>query len=169
MVADNDWALGKIVEKISKSSLWSKSLILVVEDDAQDGVDHVSGRRTIALAIGPHIRRNALDSNYYTHINMVRTMQDIFGLQPRTRFLANARAMNSVFTAEAKGDPYTAIEPNIKLDDMNPPASALSGREKWAAQASARMNWNDLDDVPSDILNRILWWDAKGFQTPYPK
>ena len=169
MVADNDWALGKIVEKISKSSLWSKSLILVVEDDAQDGVDHVSGRRTIALAIGPHIRRNALDSNYYTHINMVRTMQDIFGLQPRTRFLANARAMNSVFTAEAKGDPYTAIEPNIKLDDMNPPASALSGREKWATQASARMNWNDLDDVPSDILNRILWWDAKGFQTPYPK
>ena len=169
MVADNDWALGKIVEKISKSSLWSKSLILVVEDDAQDGVDHVSGRRTIALAIGPHIRRNALDSNYYTHINMVRTMQDIFGLQPRTRFLANARAMNSVFTAEAKGDPYTAIEPNIKLDDMNPPASALSGREKWATQASARMNWNDLDDVPSGILNRILWWDAKGFQTPYPK
>ncbi len=168
MVADNDLALGKIVEKISKSKVWGKSLILVVEDDAQDGVDHVSGRRTLALAIGPHIRREALDSNYYTHLNMVRTMQDIFGLQPRTRFLANARAMNSVFTAEAKLDTYTAIVPAVKLDDMNPPASALNGREKWATLASAKMNWDDIDDVPSDVLNRILWWDAKGFDKPYP-
>lgn len=168
MVADNDWALGKIVEKISKSNLWSKSLILVVEDDAQDGVDHVSGRRTIALAIGPHIRREALDSNYYTHINLVRTMQDIFGLEPRTRFLANARAMNSVFSAESKLDTYNAIEPKIKLDDMNPPVTAVNGRERWATVESAKMNWNDIDDVPSDILNRILWGDAKGFDTPYP-
>jgi YVTN family beta-propeller protein len=168
MVADNDFALGKIVEKISKSKLWGKSLILVVEDDAQDGVDHVSGRRTLALAIGPHIKRNALDSNYYTHLSLVRTMQDIFGLAPRTRFLANARAMNSVFTAEAKLDGYTAIEPSIKLDDMNPPATALRGRERWATLASAKMNWDDIDDVPSDVLNRILWWDAKGFDKPYP-
>ncbi|MBI2688020.1 MAG: bifunctional YncE family protein/alkaline phosphatase family protein [Acidobacteria bacterium] len=168
MVADNDWALGKVVERISKSSLWPKSLILVVEDDAQDGVDHVSGRRTVALAIGPHIRRNALDSNYYTHLNMVRTMQDIFRLQPRTRFLANARAMNSVFTADASADPYTAIQPSVRLDDMNPPATALNGRERWAAIESAKMNWDDIDDVPSAVLNRILWWDAKGFGTPYP-
>jgi len=168
MVADNDLALGKFVERITKSKVWAKSLILVVEDDAQDGVDHVSGRRTVALAIGPHIRRGALDSNYYSHINMVRTMQDIFGLQPRTRFLANARAMNSVFTKDANLDPYTAIVPNGKLDDMNPPATALRGREREAAIASAKMNWNDIDDVPSDVLNRILWGDAKGWNTPYP-
>jgi YVTN family beta-propeller protein len=168
MVADNDLALGKFVESISKSKIWSKSLILVVEDDAQDGVDHVSGRRTLALAIGPHIRRAILDSNYYAHINMVRTMQDIFGLQPRTRFLANARAMNSIFTTEANLDPYSAIVPNIKLDDMNPPVNALNGRERWAAVESAKMNWNDIDDVPSDLLNRILWGDARGWNTPYP-
>jgi len=168
MVADNDLALGKMVEKISKSKLWAKSLILVVEDDAQDGVDHVSGRRTVALAIGPHIRRQALDSNYYTHLNLVRTMQDIFGLTPRTRFLANARAMNSVFVPQANLEPYRAITPGVKLDDMNPPVKALAGRERWAAIESAKMNWNDLDDVPSDILNRILWWDAKGFDQPYP-
>lgn len=168
MVADNDLALGKIVDKISKSKVWAKSLILVVEDDAQDGVDHVSGRRTIALAIGPHIRRQALDSNYYTHLNLVRTMQDIFGLTPRTRFLANARAMNSMFTTDRQLDTYTALVPNVKLDDMNPPAAALTGRERWATLASAKMNWNDLDDVPSDVLNRILWWDAKGFDKPYP-
>ena len=168
MVADNDLALGKIVEKISKSKLWGKSLILVVEDDAQDGVDHVSGRRTVALAIGPHIKRNALDSNFYTHLNMVRTMQDVFGLQPRTRFLANSRAMNSVFTAEKNLDPYTAIVPSVRLDDMNPPVTALQGRERWATVESAKMNWNDIDDVPTDVLNRILWWDAKGFDKPYP-
>jgi hypothetical protein len=73
-----------------------------------------------------------------------------------------------VFSADAKLDAYTAIEPKIKLDDMNPPITALNGKEKWAAVESAKMNWNDLDDVPSDVLNRILWWDAKGFDKPYP-
>jgi hypothetical protein len=65
-------------------------------------------------------------------------------------------------------DPYKAIEPGVKLDDMNPQPTALKGREKWAAEESAKMNWDDLDDVPSDVLNRILWWDAKGFDKPYP-
>jgi hypothetical protein len=95
-------------------------------------------------------------------------MQDVFGLQPRTRFLANSRAMNSVFTAEKNLDPYTAIVPSVRLDDMNPPVTALQGRERWAAVESAKMNWNDIDDVPTDVLNRILWGDAKGFDMPYP-
>ena len=82
MVADNDLALGRIVEGISKSRFWSKSLILVVEDDAQDGVDHVDGHRTVALAIGPHIRRNAVDSNNYNHTSMIRTIQEIFRIPP---------------------------------------------------------------------------------------
>ena len=168
MVADNDYALGKIIEKISHSSVWARSLVLVVEDDAQDGVDHVSGRRTVALAIGPHIKRETLDSNYYTHISLVRTMQEIFGIEQRTRFLANSRAMHTIFDPQARLDPYKAIEPGVKLDDMNPQPTALKGREKWAAEESAKMNWDDLDDVPSDVLNRILWWDAKGFDKPYP-
>src|ERR1051326_7957283 len=74
MMADNDLALGRIVEGISKSRFWAGSLILVVEDDAQDGLDHVDGHRTVALAIGPHVRRAALDSNHYTHTSMVRTI-----------------------------------------------------------------------------------------------
>ena len=82
--------------------------------------------------------------------------------------LAGARAMNSVFTTEANADTYTAIVPRIQLDDMNPPATALKGRERWATVESAKMNWNDIDDVPTEVLNRILWWDAKGFDTPYP-
>jgi YVTN family beta-propeller protein len=168
MVADNDLALGRIVEGISKSRFWPKSLILVVEDDAQDGVDHVDGHRTLALAIGPYVRRNAVDSNHYNHSSMVRTIQDIYRIPPRTRFLKSARAMTSVFTPEAHLTPYQHLVPKVELDEMNPPLRALNGRRLWAAQQSLAMNFADIDDVPKDTLNRILWWDAKGYDTPYP-
>ena len=168
MVADNDLALGRMVEGISKSKIWAKSLILVVEDDAQDGVDHVAGNRTVALAIGPHVKRKGLDSNFYTQTSMIRTIQDIFGIAPRTRFLAASRAMNSLFVKDADLTPYSHIPAKLKLDELNPPLKALRGRERWAAEESAKMNWDDVDDIPSDKLNRILWGDAKGFSVPYP-
>jgi YVTN family beta-propeller protein len=168
MVADNDLALGRIVEAISKSRFWPQSLILVVEDDAQDGFDHVDGYRTVALAIGPHIRRGAVDSNFYTHTGMVRTIQDIFEIPPRTRFASNARAMTSIFTPDPDTAPYQCLPARIALDEMNPPLASLNGKKLWAARQSLAMNWSHPDDVPSDVLNRILWWDAKGYQTPYP-
>jgi hypothetical protein len=169
MVADNDLALGRIVEGISKSRFWAKSLILVVEDDAQDGLDHVDGHRTVALAIGPHIRRRAVDSNHYNQTSMVRTIQDLFRIPPRTRGLQSARAMTSIFTASPDLKPYEKVTPQVALDEMNPPLRALSGRPLLAARQSAAMNWADLDDVPSRLLNQILWWDARGFDKPYPK
>jgi hypothetical protein len=168
MVADNDLALGRIVEGISRSRFWPKSLILVVEDDAQDGVDHVDGHRTVALAIGPYIRRNAVDSNNYNHTSMIRTIQEIYHIPPRTRFLKAARAMTSVFTAEADLRPYEHLVPKVALDEMNPPLRALSGRRLWAAKQSMAMNFKHVDDAPQDTLNHILWWDAKGYDTPYP-
>ncbi len=169
MVADDDLALGRIVEGISKSRFWSKSLILVVEDDAQDGLDHVDGHRTVALAISPFIRRGAVDSNNYNHSSMIRTIQEIFRIPARTRFLKSARAMTSIFTAQADTAPYQHLVPKQQLDEMNPPLKALNGRRLWAARQSAAMNWKDLDDAPEDVLNRILWWDAKGYETPYPR
>ncbi len=168
MVADNDLALGRIVEGISKSQFWPHSLILVVEDDAQDGVDHVDGHRTVALAIGPNIRRAAVDSNNYNHESLIRTIQEIFQIPARTRFLKAARPMTSIFTADADVQPYAHLTPKVAIDEMNPPLHALSGRRLWAAQQSAAMNWSDLDDAPQDTLNRILWWDAKGYDVPYP-
>ena len=168
MVADNDLALGRIVEAISKSRFWSESLILVVEDDAQDGFDHVDGYRTVALAIGPHIRRGVVDSNFYTHTSLVRTIQDIFEIPPRTRYASAARAMTSIFTPDADAVPYQCLPARIALDEMNPPLAALDGKRLWAARQSLAMNWSHPDDVRSDVLNRILWWDAKGYQTPYP-
>ncbi len=168
MVADNDLAMGRMVEAITKSRFWPKSLILIVEDDAQDGIDHVDGHRTVALAVGPTVRRNVLDSNFYTQLSMVRTIQDVFKIEPRTRFLKAARPMTSLFTADRDMSPYKAIVPKVALDTMNTPLKALQGRQLRAARQSAAMNWNEVDDVPSADLNRILWWDRKGYGVPVP-
>ena len=169
MVANNDLALGRVVEAISKSRFWPNSLILVVEDDAQNGVDHVDGHRTVALAIGPHIRRDAVDSNNYNHTSLVRTIQEIFNIPAKTRYLVSARPMKSIFTREADLKPYAAITPKTSLDETNSPLKALAGRRRWAAEQSLSMNWSHVDDIREDALNRILWWDAKGYDTPYPK
>jgi YVTN family beta-propeller protein len=169
MVADNDLALGRIVERITKSNVWANSLILVTEDDAQDGLDHVDGHRTIGLAIGPHVRRDAVDSNHYNHTSMIRTIQEIFRIPQRTRALESARAMTSIFTAKTDLTPYEKLAPKVALDEMNPPVAALAGRQLWAAKQSMAMNFKVLDDAPAETLNRILWWDAMGWNTAYPK
>jgi YVTN family beta-propeller protein len=161
MVADDDLALGRIVEGISKSQFWSSSLILVVEDDAQNGRDHVDGHRTVALAIGPHVRRGAVDSNFYTQSSLVRTIQEIFRIPPRTRFVEAARAMHSVFTAEADLSAWHALPARIPLDEMNPPVSELKGERRWAAQQSAAMNWSEPDEAPVAVLNRVLDIEAR--------
>jgi YVTN family beta-propeller protein len=168
MVADNDLAIGRIVEAVSKSKFWPSTLILIVEDDAQNGVDHVDGHRTVALAIGPSVARKRVDSNFYTQLSLVRTIQDILGIDPQTHFLKTARPMNSIFTAHKDLTPYHAITPSVKLDELNPPLSTLNGKDRAAAQASARMNWNHVDDVPTSQLNAILWRDAKGNDIPMP-
>ena len=169
MVADDDLALGRIVEAISKSQFWAKSLILVTEDDAQDGVDHVDGHRTLALAIGPFIRRGVVDSNNYTHLSLIRTIQEIFRIPARTRFLEAARPMTSIFTARVDTRPYERLVPKQAIDELNPPLRALNGRRLQAARESMAMNFSEPDEAPAQTLNRILWWDAKGYDTPYPK
>jgi hypothetical protein len=169
MVADNDLALGRIVEGISKSRFWPKSLILVVEDDAQNGLDHVDGHRTVALAAGPYVRRNVVDSNHYNHTSMVRTIQEIYQIPSLTRYLKSARAMTSVFTSKPDLTTYRNLTPKVALDEMNPPLKTLHGKQLVAARQSAAMNWSEPDDIPEKVLNQILWWDAKGYDKPYPR
>ena len=169
MVADNDLALGRIVERLTKSPFWSKTLILVTEDDAQDGLDHVDGHRTIGLVIGPHVRRRVIDSTNYNHLSMLRTIQEIFGIPQRTRYLKAARAMHSIFTEKADLAPYQHLTPQVPLDEMNPQLTALRGRQRWAAEQSLHMDFSDVDRNPPDMLNRILWWDSRGYDQPYPK
>ncbi|MBL8209814.1 MAG: bifunctional YncE family protein/alkaline phosphatase family protein [Bryobacterales bacterium] len=168
MVADNDLAMGRIVESISKSRFWAKSLILVTEDDAQNGVDHVDGRRTICLAIGPRIRRGVLDSNHYNHASLIRTIQDVYRIKPQVRYAATARAMNSVFTTKADLQPYTALTPKVSLTEMNPALQGLSGQQLWAARQSLKIDANEVDEFPHDVMNRILWGAEKGWKMAYP-
>lgn len=168
MVADNDFAVGRMVSAVSKSRFWPNTLIFIVEDDAQNGQDHVDGHRTVALAVGPMVKRDTVDSNFYTQLSMARTIQDILRIDPQTHFLKAARAMNSIFTPQRDLSTYTPVTPKIALDTMNPPIKALSGHARKDAIASSKMNWSEIDDVPSAKLNRILWAAEKGYSTPMP-
>jgi hypothetical protein len=109
-----------------------------------------------------------VDANFYTQLSMARTMQDILHVEPQTHFLKAARAMNSVFTADKDLSTYTALKPKIALDTMNPALSGLTGRRLDAARRSAAMNWNHMDDVPTAVLNQILWWDNRGYDKTLP-
>ena len=168
MVADNDLALGQIVEALSASPFWKKMAIFVVEDDAQNGVDHVDGHRTVAIAISPYARRGIVDSTFYSQTSMVRTIGLILGLQPLSIFDLVSNDMRAAFHDTPDFTPCAALQPEISLFDRNPPANALHGPARAEALASAEMRWDVPDAVPSARLNRILWHVARGWDTPYP-
>lgn len=168
MVADNDLALGMIVEGLSKSPFWRDMAIFVVEDDAQDGVDHVDGHRTVAQVISPYTRRGHVDSTFYSHQSIVKTIELILGLPPMTLFDLIATDMRESFTSEPDFTPYEAVAPEVSLLEVNPPLSALTGQARKDAQASMKMNWAVPDEAPWAELNRILWRAAKGPKAKYP-
>ena len=174
-VADNDYALGKIVEGLSRSSFWKDMAIFVVEDDAQDGVDHIDGHRTVALAISPYIKRGTVDSTMYTQPSMVKTIELMLGLPSMSIFDLVATDMRASFIAPGESPnlgAYTAIAPKISLLDENPKPASIQGKNarerRTAALASARMNLDSPDEAPTELLNRILWHDARGWSTAYP-
>jgi hypothetical protein len=105
-VADNDLALGRIVEAISKSRYWKESAIFVTEDDSQDGLDHVDGHRTVGLVISPYTKHGHVDSTFYTIVNMFRTIEQILGLPPMNQFDDAAEPMFSLFTNKPDLTPY---------------------------------------------------------------
>jgi len=169
MVADNDLALGKMVEAVSRSRFWPRSVIAMTEDDAQNGTDHVDGHRTIALFAGPHVRRGgAVISTAFNHINLLRTVEEILGLPPMNKFDAAAHPMRAVFTETPNPEPYKALPNNIRLEEINPPLKALRGPALEAARDSLAMNFTEPDDVPEDRLNRIQWHTARGWDAPFP-
>ena len=175
-VADNDYGLGLIVEGMSHSRFWPDMAIFVVEDDAQDGVDHIDGHRTVALAISPYTRRGTVDSTFYSHPSMVKTIELMLGLPSMSIFDLVATDMRASFIdSGVKPDlaPYSAIVPKQSLAEWNRRPGEMNGADaaarRVAARQSAKMDFDDPDDAPSDLLNRILWHDAKGWNTPYPE
>jgi YVTN family beta-propeller protein len=167
MVADNDAALGRIVEAFSKSRFWENTVIFVVEDDSQGGWDHVSAYRTVALVISPWSRLKKTISTFYTQPSMIRTIEQILGLPPMNIQDAIANPMFDCFTAVPDKTPYIALPSNIPLNEMNPQLKALKGKALHYARKSMLPEFDKVDSGNDDLLNRILWFAEKG-NTPYP-
>lgn len=167
MVADNDQALGSIVEAFTRSRFWHNTVIFVVEDDSQAGWDHVSAYRTVAFVISPYSRLKKTVHTYYTQPSMVRTIEQILGLPPMNIQDAIANPMTDCFIAEPDASPYRVIRSNIPLDEMNKPMASLSGKALHYAKKSMLPEFSGVDSGNDDLLNRILWFAAKG-NIPYP-
>jgi hypothetical protein len=157
--ADNDYALGMIVEAVSKSRFWATTAIFVLEDDAQNGADHVDSHRSPAFVISPYVKRASVDSTMYNTASMLRTMELILGLRPMTHFDAAARPMYRLFQSTPDPKPYVAERPRIALDERNPAASPTAAR-------SMRLDFEDADRIDDEELNAILWAAIKGAGAP---
>jgi len=160
-VGSNDVGIGKIVAAASRSKFWPQMAIFAIEDDAQNGPDHVDAHRTAGLVISPYVKRGFVDDTFYTTASMVRTIELILGLPPMTQYDAGATPMFNTFTRTPLETPYQLRMPTINLNAVNPPKGP-------GAIASAAMDFSDYDRAPADQLNRILWRLAKGPGVPYP-
>ena len=184
-MADNDYALALLVQKVSHSKYKNNTLIFVIEDDAQDGPDHVDAHRTIAYVIGPYVKQGAVVSTRYSTVNMLRTIEDILGLEPMGLNDGLQEPMADVFTKDLKPWSYTAIVPDVLRTTqlpLPPPTKANTLVKTNAVLAFARPPhdanyWGEkmagFDFTRSDHLdtarfNRILWSGLKGVDTPYP-
>lgn len=160
-VASNDVAVGKIVEAITKSKVWSTFAIFIIEDDAQNGPDHVDSHRTAGLVISPYVKRKVVDSRMYSTVSMLRTVELLLGLPPMTQHDAAAPPMVNSFMARPDLSGFTALPARIDLMTKNP-------AQGYGATESARMDFRDYDRVDEDALNRVLWHSIRGVETPYP-
>ncbi|MCU0704647.1 MAG: hypothetical protein MUF18_11780 [Fimbriiglobus sp.] len=167
-MADNDLALGRAVEAISKSKFWAKTVIFVVEDDPQDGWDHVDGHRSIGLVISPYTKRQAVVSNFYNQTSVIHTIEQILGLPPMNQMDAMAPLMTDCFADTPDLTPFKARRVNTLLDQLNPAKDQLPKKERVLAEISERQNWSKPDRVDDDEVNRVLWHAMKGVDVPYP-
>jgi YVTN family beta-propeller protein len=168
MVADNDLALGQLVEGVSKSKFWADTVIFVVEDDPQNGFDHVDGHRTMAMVLSPYTKRKWVDSTCYNQTGMVKTIELILGLSPMNQLDLSATPMRNCFTDTADLTPYTAVPNKIPLDEMNRPLEEQRGMALHWARKSHELNLDEGDAADEDTLNRILWFSVHG-EKPYPE
>ena len=161
MVASNDLAVGQIVERVSHSRYWPETAIFIIEDDAQDGPDHVDAHRTAGLVISPYIRREKVDSTLYTTSSMLRTMELLLGLPPMSQYDAAATPMYTSFGTNRDLTPFNHLPAQIDLEAKN-------SKDAWGAKASAKMDWDDVDRNPAGLLNAIIWKSVKGADSPVP-
>jgi len=159
--ADNDYALGLLVEGVSKSRFWTSTAIFVLEDDAQNGADHVDSHRSPGFVISSYIKRHTVDSSMYNTTSMLRTIELLLGLRPMTQFDAASRPIAACFQRTPDAAPYTAENARVALTDRNPPNAP-------GAAASNRMDFQDADQIDDDELNDILWRAIRKAAPPPP-
>jgi YVTN family beta-propeller protein len=155
--ADNDLAVGMMIEALSKTRFWADTAVFIVEDDAQNGPDHVDSHRSPAFVISPLVRRHQVDSTMYNTTSVLRTMELFLGMRPMTQFDAGARVMTSVFQAMPDTTPFVAEQPRTSLTSRNP---AKTGAD------TARLDLRDADLNDDDEMNTQLWNAIKGRKTP---
>jgi YVTN family beta-propeller protein len=168
-VADNDLALGSIVDVISHSKFWPETCIFVVEDDPQAGWDHVDGHRTVGLVISPYTRRRYVDSTNYNQVSIVKTIEMILGLPPMNQLDAMATPMRTCFWEKPDFTPYDHVSNIVPLDELNPPPEKLKGQARADALLSVSLPLDEIDEAPEDAFNRIIWRATMGYDRPYPE
>ncbi|AHF15353.1 bifunctional YncE family protein/alkaline phosphatase family protein [Niabella soli] len=160
-VADNDLAVGMFIDYISKSPIWKECAIFILEDDAQNGPDHVDAHRSTAYVISPYVKRNYVDHTMYSTTGVLRTMELILGMPPMTQYDAAATPLWRSFTSKADYTGFDHLPANVNLSDRNPSKGKL-------ALMSEKFNWSEEDAVPDLVFNDILWMGLKGTPAPSP-
>jgi DNA-binding beta-propeller fold protein YncE len=160
-LAENDLALGMLVDAISHSKFWKETAIFVVEDDAQNGSDHVDAHRTVAFVISPYTRRRAVDSTMYSTSSMLRTMELILGLKPMSQFDATAVPMFNSFTSKPDFAIYKGLPARVDITERNQPRAP-------GARLSAMMDFSKEDAADDLLLNEVIWKSVKGADSVMP-
>lgn len=168
MVADNDLALGQILEAITKSKFWKNTVVFVTEDDSQAGWDHVSAYRTVGLVASPYSKLHKTINTNYNQVSMVRTIEQILGIPPMNIQDATASPMFHCFGAAADTTKYASVPNEIPLNEMNKKLSELKGKEKQFARKSISPQFDHIDGGNDALLNKILWFATRG-KLAYPE
>ena len=161
MVADNDLALGRAIEAISHSRFWPETAVFIIEDDSQNGSDHVDAHRTVSLVASPYCRRHAVDSTPYSTPSLLRTMELILGLKPLSQFDEAAAPMFASFQAKPDLTPFTHRAAEVNL-------AAVNGPEAWGADVSAQLDFSHPDAADDLVLGEIVWRSVRGATSPMP-
>ena len=153
--ADNDWAVGMFVEYLSKSSIWKETAIFIVEDDAQNGPDHVDAHRTTAYVAGGFVKRKYIDHTMYSTSSMLRTMELILGMPPMSQYDAAAEPMWRCFTNTEDLTPFLSVKTNVNLDEKNV-------KQTKSAKLSSSFDFSNEDRIPDLVFSEVIWKAVKG-------
>ena len=167
MVADNDLALGRIIETITHSRFWDSAVIFITEDDSQSGWDHISSYRTTGLVLSAYSTLHKTIHTKYNQTSMVRSIEQILGIPPMNVIDATALPLFDCFRNTKSTYQFSYIPNKVPLDEMNKPFASLRGKALDFAKLSANSAYKEIDGGNDDMMNKILWYYAKGDQA-YP-